>query len=76
VLVLPEKAKARTRRMKNHPSDLRSHGSLVKFPVTGNGENVALIFKKRKKEDPGTIGQSISHQCLARPWSRSSQKLH
>jgi len=62
--------------LSHYPSYLRSHGSLVKFPVTGNGENVALIFKKRKKEDPGTIGQSISHQCLARPWSRSSQKLH
>lgn len=33
------------------PSHLRSRGSPVKFPLTGKGGNITLIFRKGKKED-------------------------
>ena len=32
---------------------LKGHGSLVKFPLVGKKGNIASIFKKGKKEDPG-----------------------
>ncbi|GAB0207381.1 mitochondrial enolase superfamily member 1 [Grus japonensis] len=38
--------------LSHFPSYLRSHGSLVKFPLTGKGD-ITSIFKKGKKEDPG-----------------------
>lgn len=38
-------------------------------------KNITLIFKKgekkKRKEDPGTTGQSVSPLCLARSRSRS-----
>lgn len=47
--------------MKNHPSDLRSHGSLVKFALTGKEGTLPQFFKKVKKRRPRELQASQSH---------------
>ncbi|GAB0185028.1 mitochondrial enolase superfamily member 1 [Grus japonensis] len=44
-------------------------------PTDGKRGNITPIFKKGKKEDPGTTGQSVSPPCMARLWSRPSWRL-
>ncbi|PKU29560.1 rna-directed dna polymerase from mobile element jockey- hypothetical protein [Limosa lapponica baueri] len=39
--------------LSHFPLYLRSHSSLVKFPLTGKRGSITPIFKKGEKEDPG-----------------------
>ena len=56
----------------HYPSYFKSHGSLMKFPLSGKKETESPFSNRQKKAKiQGSTCQSVSPLCLARSWSRS-----
>jgi len=48
--------------LSHYPSYLRTHGSPVKFPLTGKGETLCSFLKREKRKTWGSTGSQF-HLC-------------